>query len=54
MDAQNLIIRKCMQHLDILGADEKTKQIVSMYMECLSPMKQEATEKPPLLKMEWK
>lgn len=28
-------IRKCMQHLDIIKADDKTKQIVYMYMESL-------------------
>lgn len=29
------IIRKCLTHLDILGADDKLKQIVYMYMESL-------------------
>ncbi|GAM14660.1 hypothetical protein [Mesobacillus selenatarsenatis] len=28
-------IRKCMQHLDVIKADDKTKQIVYMYMESL-------------------
>ena len=28
-------IRKCMQHLDVIQADDKTKQIVYMYMETL-------------------
>ena len=28
-------IKKCMLHLDILGADDKIKQIVYMYMEGL-------------------
>lgn len=28
-------IRKCMQHLDVIEADDKTKQIVYMYMETL-------------------
>ncbi|SFA80313.1 MULTISPECIES: hypothetical protein [unclassified Bacillus (in: firmicutes)] len=28
-------IRKCLQHLEILDADDKTKQIVYMYMESL-------------------
>ncbi|WP_156319869.1 hypothetical protein [Bacillus sp. FJAT-18017] len=28
-------IRKCLQHLDILEADDKIKQIVYMYMESL-------------------
>ena len=28
-------IRKCLQHLDVLEADNKTKQIVYMYMEAL-------------------
>ncbi|TLS36427.1 hypothetical protein [Pseudalkalibacillus caeni] len=28
-------VKKCMDHLDILGVDAKTKQIVYMYMECL-------------------
>lgn len=28
-------IRKCMQHLDVIKADDKTKQIVYMYMEAL-------------------
>lgn len=31
------IIRKCLTHLDILGADDKLKQIVYMYMESLHP-----------------
>lgn len=37
-DAQKPIhptIRKCLQHLDIIKADDKTKQIVYMYMETL-------------------
>ncbi len=29
------IIRKCLTHLDILGADDRLKQIVYMYMESL-------------------
>lgn len=29
------IIRRCLTHLDILGADDKLKQIVYMYMETL-------------------
>lgn len=28
-------IRKCLKHLDVLGADPKLKQIVYMYMETL-------------------
>lgn len=28
-------IRKCMKHLDVIQADDKTKQIVYMYMETL-------------------
>ncbi|GAA0328312.1 hypothetical protein GCM10008967_18510 [Bacillus carboniphilus] len=28
-------IKKCLQHLDVLGADDKIKQIVYMYMEGL-------------------
>ncbi len=28
-------IRRCMQHLDVIQADDKTKQIVYMYMETL-------------------
>ncbi|MBM7694143.1 hypothetical protein JOC77_003587 [Peribacillus deserti] len=28
-------ITRCLQHLSVLGADEKTKQIVYMYMESL-------------------
>ncbi|MEH7884596.1 hypothetical protein V7654_09725 [Bacillus sp. JJ1609] len=28
-------IRKCLQHLDIIKADDKTKQLVYMYMETL-------------------
>ncbi|MET3696394.1 hypothetical protein SAMN05877753_103363 [Bacillus oleivorans] len=28
-------IKKCLLHLDILGADDKIKQIVYMYMEAL-------------------
>jgi hypothetical protein len=29
------IIRKCLQHLDVIKADDKTKQLVYMYMETL-------------------
>lgn len=29
------IIKKCLTHLDVLGADVKVKQIVYMYMEIL-------------------
>ena len=29
------IIKKCLTHLDVLGADAKLKQIVYMYMETL-------------------
>ena len=29
------IIKKCLTHLDVLGADVKLKQIVYMYMETL-------------------
>ncbi|WP_156424419.1 hypothetical protein [Bacillus sp. FJAT-27445] len=29
------IIRKCLQHLDIIEADDKVKQIVYMYMQSL-------------------
>ena len=29
------IIKKCLTHLDVLGADVKVKQIVYMYMETL-------------------
>lgn len=28
-------IRKCLQHLDVIQADDKTKQLVYMYMETL-------------------
>jgi hypothetical protein len=28
-------IKKCMKHLDVIQADDKTKQIVYMYMESL-------------------
>jgi hypothetical protein len=28
-------IRKCLQHLDVIKADDKTKQLVYMYMETL-------------------
>lgn len=28
-------IRKCLQHLDIIKTDDRTKQIVYMYMETL-------------------
>ncbi|WP_423409576.1 hypothetical protein AABM38_05995 [Heyndrickxia sp. MSNUG] len=28
-------IRKCLQHLEIIKADDKTKQLVYMYMETL-------------------
>ncbi|VEF48778.1 Uncharacterised protein [Bacillus freudenreichii] len=27
------VISKCMKHLEIIGADEKTRQIVYMYMK---------------------
>ncbi|WP_409304498.1 hypothetical protein [Peribacillus sp. SCS-155] len=29
-------IKRCLKHLNILGADDKTKQIVYMYMETLA------------------
>ncbi len=38
MDSQKAMhptIRKCLQHLDVIQADDKTKQIVYMYMETL-------------------
>lgn len=28
-------IRKCLQHLDVIKTDDKTKQLVYMYMETL-------------------
>jgi hypothetical protein len=28
-------IKRCLKHLDILGTDDKTRQIVYMYMETL-------------------
>ncbi|WP_079507850.1 hypothetical protein [Mesobacillus jeotgali] len=33
--AMHPTIRKCLQHLDVIQADDKTKQIVYMYMETL-------------------
>jgi hypothetical protein len=32
---ENPAIRKCLQHLDIIGASDKTKQIVYMYMKAM-------------------
>ncbi|MBS4204204.1 hypothetical protein [Lederbergia citrea] len=29
------VIRKCMQHLEIIEANDKTKQIVYMYMKAM-------------------
>ena len=29
------VIRKCMQHLDIIQANDRTKQIVYMYLKTL-------------------
>lgn len=37
-------IKKCIKHLDLLEADNKTKQIVYMYLESLY---KELTEKRP-------
>ncbi|RST75146.1 hypothetical protein D4T97_007760 [Siminovitchia acidinfaciens] len=31
--SMNPVISKCMKHLEIIGADEKTRQIVYMYMK---------------------
>lgn len=28
-------VKKCLQHIDVLQTDDKTKQIVYMYMEAL-------------------
>lgn len=28
-------VRKCMKHLEVIGADDKTRQIVYMYMKTL-------------------
>lgn len=32
---QHPAIRKCMKHLDIIGANDKTRQIVYMYMKSM-------------------
>ncbi|MFS0644809.1 hypothetical protein [Siminovitchia sp. 179-K 8D1 HS] len=32
---QHPVIRKCMKHLDVIGAHDKTKQIVYMYMKLM-------------------
>lgn len=32
---QHPVIRKCMQHLDVIEASDKTKQIVYMYMKMM-------------------
>ncbi|HAQ06852.1 MAG TPA: hypothetical protein DCR24_04735 [Bacillus bacterium] len=43
-------IRKCLQHLDVIKADDKTKQVVYMYMEtllresCITPMERQSKE----------
>lgn len=39
-------IKKCLKHLEVLGAEDKTKQIVYMYMETLVQelSKEEASE----------
>ncbi|MBS4198503.1 hypothetical protein KHA93_02430 [Bacillus sp. FJAT-49732] len=29
------LVRKCMQHLDVIEANDKTKQIVYMYLKAL-------------------
>ncbi|HEY4553904.1 MAG TPA: hypothetical protein VIG80_11960 [Bacillaceae bacterium] len=29
------VIRKCMQHLDVIEANDKTKQIVYMYLKAM-------------------
>ncbi|WHY80293.1 hypothetical protein [Siminovitchia fortis] len=33
--SKNPVISKCMNHLEIIGADDKTRQIVYMYMKTL-------------------
>ncbi|MFD1707307.1 hypothetical protein ACFSCZ_11250 [Siminovitchia sediminis] len=33
--SMNPVIHKCMKHLDVIGVDDKTKQIVYMYMKTL-------------------
>ncbi|MDQ0414658.1 MULTISPECIES: hypothetical protein [Mesobacillus] len=46
-DSQKAIhptIRKCLQHLDVIQADDKTKQIVYMYMETLLRERDRAAE----------
>ncbi|MCR2821096.1 hypothetical protein [Lederbergia panacisoli] len=29
------VVRKCMQHLDVIEANDKTKQIVYMYLKAM-------------------
>ncbi|CAM4064025.1 hypothetical protein [Lederbergia lenta] len=33
--AKHPVIRKCMQHLEVIEANDKTKQIVYMYMKTM-------------------
>ncbi|GIN19310.1 MAG TPA: hypothetical protein DEO65_09465 [Bacillus bacterium] len=33
--SKNPVINKCMKHLEVIGADDKTRQIVYMYMKTL-------------------
>ncbi|MBD8003758.1 hypothetical protein [Bacillus norwichensis] len=39
------VIRKCMKHLEIIGADDKTRQIVYMYMKTLEDKLTKVDEK---------
>ncbi len=34
-DSTHPVLRKCMQHLDIIDADDKVKQIVYMYLKTM-------------------
>lgn len=46
------VLRKCMQHLEIIDADDKTKQIVYMYLKTMDEeiikLKEQLTTKEPL------
>lgn len=33
--SMNPVISKCLKHLEIIGADDKTRQIVYMYMKTM-------------------
>lgn len=43
--SMNPVISKCLKHLEVIGADDKTKQIVYMYMKTLEDELMRSREK---------